>query len=249
MPSARTLFLDFDDTLSDPFLFHSQYVRELGLILADAYGGDAERWSIAAIDLLVEVEEEYVRRFVRRPLNGYYAWLNTVRVRSAHQMFDRMGIDVPPSPARVARDSQFSALLRCNAIFPGVEPVLHEICSAGYEIHIASGQESDYLTAALRAAGLEDITGVKFGPDLIDCAKEGPEYFERAVARVGASAVDCVLVDDFPPAIEWAKSAGLQVIQSGLSRDRHYDRAEGVVGVMRDFRELPDLLAAAFSQT
>src|SRR4051812_17899914 len=96
MSGRRTVFLDFDDTLSDPFLLHPQYVRAVGAVLAPRYGGDPERWAKGAIDLLTMLEAEYLERFEGAPLNGYCAWLETVRERSAEQMFACMGLPAPP---------------------------------------------------------------------------------------------------------------------------------------------------------
>lgn len=243
MPGERTVFLDFDDTLSDPFQFHVQYVREVGALLAPRYGGAEERWATTADDLLASVEMEYAERFAGNPLNGYCAWLETVRERSAVTMFEWMGIQAPEDPARVAREAQFEALRRCNAAFPGAVDALEGLRAADFRIHVASGQESEYLAAALMGADLARFVGMKFGPDLVDCAKEGPEYYERIFAAAGVKAADAVVVDDHPPAIDWALLAGASVIQSKLSRKRHYETAAGVAGVMTDMRELPGLVS------
>ena len=65
MPGERTVFLDFDDTLSDPFQFHVQYVREVGALLAPRYGGSEERWAKAAIDLGVPTYR-FLRNYLER---------------------------------------------------------------------------------------------------------------------------------------------------------------------------------------
>lgn len=245
MPCECFVFLDFDDTLSDPFQFHTQYVREVGALLAPQYGGQPEKWAKAAIDLLEMLEREYVERFVGYPLNGYCAWLETVRERSALKMFERMGIQPPPDPAHVARETQFNALLQCNAAFPGALDAMAGLFEAGCRIQIASGQESEYLMAALMGAGLESYTESKFGPDLVDCAKEGVEYYQRIFAAAGADDSKRIVVDDSPAAIGWALQAGATVIQARVSRERHYEIVPGVAGVMTDLSELPALVESA----
>jgi len=248
MPDERFVFLDFDDTLSDPFVFHTQYVREIGALLAPQYGGDAEGWAKAAIDLLEKLESEYLARFTTNPLNGYCAWLETVRERSAHHMFERMGLPTPADAARIARETQFNALLQCNAAFPGAVQALTELFESGYRIQIASGQESEYLMAALMGAGLESFTESKFGPDLVDCAKEGPEYYQQIFEATGVRAAEAVVVDDSPPAIGWAMQTGAAVIQSRVSRERHFDVVPGVAMVMTDLRDLPELVKTVFAR-
>lgn len=247
MPAERTIFLDFDDTLSDPFQFHVQNAHAIGAVLAEQYGGDRDGWAKAAVDLLKEFEKEYEDKFVDTPLNGYCEWLTTVRERSALQMFERMGLPSPLEPTRVARETQFRALLRCNAAFPNAGTVLHAIRKAGYRINMASAQESEYLDAALRGAGLSDHFEWKFGPDLVNCAKEGPEYYRRIFAAAGVAAADCVVVDDFPRAIDWAMSAGASVIQAKVSCERHYDVVPGVAGVIYELADLPGMVDAIFA--
>ena len=34
-------------------------------------------------------------------------------------------------------------------------------------------------------AGVDQYVGTRYGPDLIDCAKEGPEYYQRMFAHMG----------------------------------------------------------------
>ena len=248
MPGERYVFLDFDDTLSDPFQFHIQYVREVGALLDGEFGGSAEGWAKAAIDMLESVEREYVVRFQGSPLNGYCAWLADVRGRSMRSMFQQMNIAAPEDAACVARDMQRRALARCSALFPGAETALDALHAGGFHVHTASGQESEYLTAALAGAGIDARTGMKFGPDLIDCAKEGPDYYARVFETVGARASDCVVVDDYPPAIEWALQAGAHVLQSKLSRERHYERSPGVADVVTALTDLPRLVESIFER-
>jgi len=244
MLSAKIVFIDFDDTLSDPFLLHPQYVRALGTLLALRFGGSEDRWAKAAIDTLESVEREYNARFERNPLSGYCSWLEQVRERSARQMFKQMEITAPASIVRIAREMQFDALLKCNSAFPGALEALNQLCEQAWRIQIASGQESDYLAAALRGAGIDCCIESKFGPDLVDCAKEGPEFYERIFGACGVQAEEAIVVDDWPPAIRWALQTGARVIQSKLSRERHFEIVEGVSAVMTDVRDLPTLLGA-----
>jgi phosphoglycolate phosphatase-like HAD superfamily hydrolase len=242
MQGGKFVFIDFDDTLSDPFLLHPQYVRTLGDLLSARFSGSADRWAKAAIDTLEMVEREYCARFERNPLSGYCAWLAVVRGQSAGRMFEQMKIAAPADIDGVARQFQYEALAKCDAAFPGAGDALRTICENGWRIQIASGQESDYLAAALIGAGLDRCIERRFGPDLVDCAKEGPEFYERIFAECGVRASDAVVVDDWPPAIAWALQTGAAVIQSKLSRERHFEVVGGVAAVMTDLRDLPCLL-------
>lgn len=242
MTDDRFVFLDFDDTLSDPFRFQMQYVREVGAILAPQYGGEVEAWAKSGIDMLEALEKDYISRFVGNPLAGYCEWLETVRVRSVELLFGGMGLPIPNNAAQLSVETQFNALLMCDAAFPGATEALTRLFEQGVRVQIASGHESQYLMAALMGAGIESFTESKFGPDLIDCAKEGPEYFVRMFAATGIAPQETLVVDDHPEVIRWALQTGTRVIQAKLSPERHYETVSGVAAVLTDLHTLPDTI-------
>jgi phosphoglycolate phosphatase-like HAD superfamily hydrolase len=243
MPPDRVVFFDFDDTLSDQILFNLKYVRAIGEILAPLYGGDIEAWAKSGIDMLQALEDDYLVRFEGNPLSGYCAWLESIRVRSAGLLFNGMNLPPPPAARALALRTQTQALRRCNAAFAGVPETLSALTREGYRLFIASGQESEYLWGALNGMGIDHTIERCFGPDLIDCAKEGPEYYERVFAEVGVRGEDALVVDDLPAPIGWALEQGATVIQAKLSRERHHERVPGVAAVLTDFAALPRLIA------
>jgi len=84
----------------------------------------------------------------------------------------------------------------------------------------------------------------RFGPDLIDCAKEGVDYYHRLFNVLGVKSDSVIVVDDYPPAIGWALEVGANVIQIKLSKERKFDTVPGVAAVVTDFRTLPDVVAS-----
>jgi len=241
---TTTILLDFDDTLSDQFQFNTQYTRAIGAVLAPQYGGEEEAWAKSAIAMLQALEQDYLARFYRKPLAGYCAWLEEVRPRAVELLFGGMGLLVPPNAARLAVDTERQALARCNALFPGVREVLASLHAAGYRMLMASGQESSYLQSALQGAGLDRFVSGLFGPDRIDCAKEGPEFYERLFAAIGTEPAHALVVDDHPDAIQWALQTGARVIQARLSPERHVDPVPGVSAILTDWSQLPAQLNA-----
>lgn len=242
MRKRPTIFLDFDDTLSDPTPFFSQFAREIGGYLSLRFGGEPSAWAKATADMLVAVEDDYKRRFVGNPTNGYLEWLRALRFRSLHLVFEAMAMPVPPDAERFSLQVQFEALSQCNAAFFGAEQALAALKAQGCALHMASGQESEYLRGGLTGMGLVQYVDRLFGPDLVDCAKEGPEYYARVFAATGVRGEGAIVVDDYPPAIRWALTQGAKVIQAKLSPIRHEATVPGVAVVMTDLRTLPYLV-------
>ncbi len=246
MSDGRFVFLDFDDTISDQFRFNAQYVRQIGSILAPQYGGEVEAWVKAAVEMLETLERDYVARFRHRPLNNYCAWLETIRPWCAELLFTAMKQETPHDSREMVIHTQFAALKCCDGAYAGVRAALDSLVGQGCTLYMASGQESAYLQGALVGAGIEAYPRRNFGPDLIDCAKEGPEYYDRVFAACGIAPREAVVVDDFPEAIEWAMQVGARVIQSRLSKERHFSIVTGVAGVLTDMADLPALVRGVY---
>jgi FMN phosphatase YigB (HAD superfamily) len=218
MPDSTYLFLDFDDTLSDAAEHAAQYVRELAGLLASDCGGGAEQWAAAIAPAWQESVRRYEAKFTGNPLAGYNAWLEEERARMTEAIFAAVGA---PLPAReplgeFAKRVMFDALTGCNAAFPGAEDVLRELFEQGVRTQMASSQESDYLFAALIGAGVESYTESKFGPDLVDCAKEGPEFYRLIFEACGIRPSQAIVLDDLPVCLDWAEEAGAKVVQARI---------------------------------
>lgn len=243
MQRRPTVFFDFDDTLSDPIPFFLQFARESGALFRVKFGGEQMAWEKAMSDMLVDVEDDYKSRFVGNPTNGYLAWLHALRLRSVQSVFDAMALPIPANAEELALEIQFAALAACNAAFPGAEAALKELTRQGYSLHMASGQESEYLRGGLNGMGLTPYFGHLFGPDLVDCAKEGTEYYAKVFAAAGVRSEEAIVVDDYPPAIQWAVTLGATVIQANLSPTRREETQPGVAAVITDLHDLPDRIA------
>jgi phosphoglycolate phosphatase-like HAD superfamily hydrolase len=241
MPEGVFLFVDFDDTLSDFSALGAQYVQEVSRLLSNEFGGDAAEWAVAVVPELEASVARYVGKFVGNPLAGYNSWIEEERVRVAEAIFGRAGRELPAgeSPGTLAKRIQFDALTSCNAVFPGVEEALHTLFEADVRIQLASSQESDYLLAALIGGGIESCTESKYGPDLVDCAKEGPEFYRRIFGTCGISPSQAIVLDDQAICLHWAEEAGARVIQACLKADAE-EPAFPVV--LRSMAELPGLV-------
>ena len=243
MQKRPTVLLDFDDTLSDPIPFFIQFARQIGGCLSERFGGEPSVWEKAAADMLIEIQDDYVARFVGDPTNGYLQWLGSVRLWSMQLLFDAVKLPTPNDAERLSIALQFKALSQCHAGFPGVQTAISELENRGYPLHMASGQESEYLRGGLTGLGLIRFLGSLFGPDLIDCAKEGTEYYTRVFAALGVRGDQVIVVDDYPPAIGWAIEAGAHVIQAKLSPIVREPTQPGVAAVLTDLHNLPALVA------
>lgn len=235
------LFLDFDDTLSDYTDLGRQYVAVLAATASIEFGGSAERWIAALQPALVESLARYRMAFTGNPRAGFVRWIAGERERLVKTVCDAVGIGLPRdlSPVELGLRLQSRGLESCTALFPGATAAMREISDAGVAVNLASSQESHYLRSALAGSGVEGYIDNWFGADLVDCAKEGPEFYHCVFAACGIRPSQAIVVDDQPECLDWAEEAGARVIQACIKRPR--GEAEFPV-VMTDLAELPRMV-------
>jgi FMN phosphatase YigB (HAD superfamily) len=240
MAIMTTLFFDFDDTLSEQIPFNLQYVRGLGHALAPLHGGDVEAWASKAADMMVALEIDYIGRFRNAPLSGYCEWLPSMLANAVALLFGGMNLPLPADAEAVARQMRRAALHECNSLFPGAQQMFATLHARYGPLHMASGNDSDHLRAAMKGAGLLDYVDRLYGPDLIDCAKEGPEFYERLLADMRLSPSEALFIDNDPAAIGWIHAVGAQAIQVKLLPYHRPETAPGVRAVVDNLSNLAD---------
>ena len=107
---------------------------------------------------------------------------------------------------------------------------------------MASGQESEFLKAALEGAGVAHIPQGWFGPDLINCAKESTRYFERIFASLQIDPHTAIVIDDLAPATQWAEALGAKAIQAQLANSQPKDESAPHRPLLTHWRDVPQLL-------
>jgi phosphoglycolate phosphatase-like HAD superfamily hydrolase len=241
MSDRPVVFLDFDDTISDMRSLGPQYVVQLSIILAARFGGSEEGWAVILADELPASLARYAEAFAGRPCMGFAKWVAAERARVAHTVIRRMGLTpLVVDLSKLALQFQTAALKNCDALFPGVRDTLARLAEAGFQVHIASSQESAYLEAALEGAGIRAFVGTAYGPDLLDCAKEGPEFYEKLFRHAAVIPSNAVVIDDQPECLRWAAAAGARCIQARMFADS----PPAVTEEITSLETLADLLLA-----
>lgn len=241
MPEPSTyVFIDFDDTLSDMQALRSQFAAEAAELL-ERYGATREAWA-SAIALSCERSlERYTTRFTQDPLADYVTWLEEERARIGEEVFRAVGVTPPQDQplVQLVKQVTFDALAYCNAAHPGAEDALRRLFELGYRTQMASAQDSEYLIAALLGARLESYTESKFGPDLVNCAKESPQFYIRLFAACNIHPNQAIVVDDQPVCLQWAREAGAHVIQARVAPNCPPADSERCC---TDLADLPDIV-------
>lgn len=241
MSEQTYVFIDFDDTLSDAQALWEQYVEELAALLSMDVGGDEAIWKAALRPAIDRSLARCAEKFRDNPLAGYVEWIDEERVRFTEEVFVEVGQPLPTRDPLVefAKRMQFDALTACNAAFPGAEEALRELFEMGVRTQMASAQESEFLLAALIGAQIESYIESKFGPDLVGCAKEGPEFYRRIFEACHVHPSQAIVVDDQPLCLDWAEEVGAKVVQARIKPNAPEPQFPTVLNALPD---LPGLV-------
>jgi HAD superfamily hydrolase (TIGR01509 family) len=94
----------------------------------------------------------------------------------------------------------------------GAVDLVTRLNAVGTPVGVASNAPRRHLLAGLRRVGLDEAFDVVMGVDDVDNPKPAPDLYLTACAALGVAPADAIGLEDSPPGVAAAKTAGLWVI-------------------------------------
>jgi HAD superfamily hydrolase (TIGR01509 family) len=122
---------------------------------------------------------------------------------------------------------------------PGVKRLSEEAIDAGWTLAVASTSAAESVNAVLRRAVGEE-TAVRFAlvlaGDVVKAKKPSPDIYLLAADKLGASAAECVVVEDSNIGVEASAAAGMKcvVTLSSYTREEDFSKAAIVLTSLGD---------------
>ncbi len=218
-----TIFVDDGGVMNDNRRRAPQWRRLLGEFFPPRLGGSAEAWAEAN---RVYTEglwgdggtwADYSSHLWQQGGESYEAFHRLYQIAWLHGMCRLLDLPLPPDDEAVSLADAASAYItpRVRAALPGVVEAIGSLKDDGHTLHTASGEPSFELDGYLMGMGVRPCFDRLYGPDLVDCLKDGPEYYRRILADSGVAPSDAVFVDDQPAAVDWIRAAGARPILVG----------------------------------
>lgn len=204
------VLLDLYGVLLDPERTVRGYREKVADLLASRFGGDPVVWRRAHDDAFMS----YVNRIGAADWDarGWAEIVDELDAKNILDVLDRAGVvERPAEPLAFSRSLEREAMASADARFPDARPAIARLRSTGHRVHVATGG-SETAEAALRGAGLFELVDSLFTGHSQNAPKGRPAYWRPIPGELGASAGDCVLVDDRLDYLDAAASTGIRAL-------------------------------------
>ena len=200
--------------MNDNELRGPQWQRLVAEYLAPRLGGTAQAWAEANKVVAKREFELYKQHFWGRADLDYLSYREQWDKNWLTGMAVRVGVDAPDGDAclRLSRETCDFVTRRVRSAYPGVVHAINELNAEGYTLYTASGEDSEDLAGYLEGMGVRERFVKLYGPDLVNTAKEGPQYYLRVFEDAGVAPGRAVVADDLPIAVSWAREAGATAV-------------------------------------
>ncbi len=130
-----------------------------------------------------------------------------------------------------------------SRVFAGVAETLDEIAATGARMGICTNKPEGLSVRLIAEVGLARHFPVILGADSVARRKPDPGHLLETIARLGGDPDRSVMVGDSENDITTARAAGVPVIAVSFGYSMAAPEELGADAVIRDFRELPEVLA------
>lgn len=215
------VFLDLWGVLLDSDKMQDGYGRELARRMAARFGRGEDEWLRAH----TAAWTDYVRAVESTDWSqgSWAATVDRLDGRFAIGILERVGISWrPPDSVAFSRELEGEVMSSVDARFPDARVAVDRLHAAGHAVYVATQATDSNARGSLAGAGLLTAIDGLFTGTSQDAPKSRRQYWDRALATLGASAGSCILVDDRADYLEAAAAAGLEVLL--LDREALFER-------------------------
>lgn len=119
-----------------------------------------------------------------------------------------------PDRLVIRKQEHFSQQDEVNSEIPIIADFARKVART-HPVAVVSGGHRDTVERTLRSAGLRDLFEVIVTPEDVAHGKPAPDMYLLAAEKLGVKPEDCLVLEDGPPGVEAALSAGMRVVAVG----------------------------------
>ncbi|WP_030198428.1 HAD family phosphatase [Streptomyces sp. NRRL S-87] len=123
---------------------------------------------------------------------------------------ERYGIEAPVATLLDEQNAAYLELAgRSTEVYAEMRGLVERLHADGVPMAVASGSSREAIDAVLAGTGLARLLPVTVSAEEVPHGKPAPDVFLEAARRLGATAADCVVVEDSAPGVRAAHAAGM----------------------------------------
>lgn len=205
------IFFDLHGTLVDSRRMGRCYAAQLGIVMAERYGGQPQMWEQANLSITADWDSYHAD--LNFDENFEDMWESYIRTTRA--LFRLTGTPEPPLSELTALSRELPGLATrcCDALFPESRAVIAALHATGYTLGITSHSLVTQARGSLTGGGmLHYFAGPLIGPDVTGTFAKNRRFFSVAAQQAGVDTGRCLVVDDDARHIPGAQAAGMHAV-------------------------------------
>jgi FMN phosphatase YigB (HAD superfamily) len=213
MAGITHIFFDLPGVLVDTVKLNGCYGAQIGVIMAQRYGGEAEKWTEAQRRITADWDSYYADLDLDGEDGIEHLWEGMYRTTRA--LFRLTNMPEPPQHelTTFSRELPGLAAQSCDALFPEAREVMQRVYEAGYTLGIISHFVVSRARGTLIGGGSADFfKGALVGPDVVGHFVKDAAYYTFAARQAKVSPECSLVVESQIQAMRSAKNAGMQTV-------------------------------------
>lgn len=235
------IFFGVQGTLASPEQIRRCYHTHLGEILNARYGGAVEAWKAARLRIEADWESYYADLDLGGDDGLEHLWEGQLRTTRA--LFRLVGVSEPDITHMIvlSRELPEVVMQSCNTLYPETKTIMAALYDAKLILGVTSQMVSSQVKSLLRGGGVLDYFGGPIvGPDVVESAGEGIDFYQSSVRIAGTVPEQCLMVDCSRQRLHQAKTAGLATMM--IWRSEHPHKPQTIHPVIHDLWGIIDHL-------
>lgn len=173
--------------------------------LVDTMGAHYRSWQETLRLHAVEAELDYGR---------FCTWGGMGGDLVAREICEHLQLSHDPLRLAEAKRAHFSNQVHAHPVISPIAGFARKVAKT-HPVAVVSGGNRETVEQTLQAAGLRDLFSVIVTPEDVAHGKPAPDMYLLAAEKLGVKPEDCLVLEDGPPGIKAAISAGMRVVAVG----------------------------------
>ncbi|WFB35112.1 HAD family phosphatase [Kiritimatiellota bacterium B12222] len=173
--------------------------------LVDTMGAHYRSWQAILREYHIDKELDY---------DHFCTWGGMAGHLVAQAICDHLDLSQDPEELAQAKRAHFLAQEHQHPLITPIVDFAHKVAKT-HPVAVVSGGNRQTVDQTLRAANLTNLFSVVVTPEDVVHGKPAPDMYLLAAKKLGVKPEDCLVLEDGPPGIEAAISAGMRVVAVG----------------------------------